>query len=67
MDEQAIPTITPEIVLARAAVAGITIDPEMVEELAHGMEAALAPLRTVDWRELRPLEPAFTFAAEGDE
>jgi hypothetical protein len=67
MDAMTIPTITPEMVLARAAAAGITIDPEMVEDIAHGMEAALAPLRTLDWRELRPLEPVVVFVPQGDE
>ncbi|HTE87025.1 MAG TPA: hypothetical protein VK821_20115 [Dehalococcoidia bacterium] len=42
--------ITPEVVKEWAAIAGITLDEERVEDIATMMEAALSPLRTLDLR-----------------
>ena len=55
--------ITPEVVRERAAIAGISIDEARLEEIATTMEAALAPLRTLDLRAIRLVEPAVTFRA----
>jgi hypothetical protein len=55
--------ITPEVVRQRAAVAGITLDEARIEDVAATMEAALAPLRTLDLRAIRLVEPAVTFKA----
>jgi hypothetical protein len=55
--------ITPEVVRQRAAVAGITLDEERIEDVAATMEAALAPLRSLDLRAIRLVEPAVAFRA----
>jgi hypothetical protein len=55
--------ITPEIVKQRAALAGISLDEDRLEDIATTMEAALAPLRTLDLRAIRLVEPAVTFDA----
>ena len=56
-------TITPEIVKQRAALAGISLDEDCLEDIATMMEAALAPLRRLDLRAIRLVEPAVTFEA----
>jgi hypothetical protein len=55
--------ITPEIVKRRAALAGIDLDEDRLEDIATTMEAALAPLRNLDLRAIRLVEPAVTFEA----
>jgi len=56
-------TTTPEIVKQRAALAGISLDEDRLEDIATTMEAALAPLRSLDLRAIRLVEPAVTFEA----
>ena len=55
--------ITPEIVKQRATLAGISLDEDRLEDIATTMEAALAPLRSLDLRAIRLVEPAVTFDA----
>ena len=55
--------ITPEIVRQRAVLAGISLDEDRLDDLASTMEAALAPLRSIDLRAIRLVEPAVTFEA----
>src|SRR5262249_50875384 len=55
--------ITPDIVKQRAALAGISLDEDRLEDIATTMEAALAPLRSLDLRAIRLVEPAGTFEA----
>jgi hypothetical protein len=55
--------ITSEIVKQRAALAGISLDADRLEDIATTMEAALAPLRNLDLRAIRLVEPAVTFDA----
>ncbi len=59
--------ITPEVVKERAAIAGITIDEDRIEDVATMMEAALAPLRGLDLRAIRLVEPVVTFNAAWNE
>jgi hypothetical protein len=59
--------ITPEVVKERAAIAGITLDEDRIEDVATMMEAALAPLRTLDLRAIRLVEPVVTFKAAWSE
>jgi hypothetical protein len=58
--------ITPDEVRRRAAVAGVTIDEDAVAEVARVMEISLAPLRALDLRAIRLVEPAVTFDARTD-
>ncbi len=62
-DQPAQPQITPNVVRQRAAVAGPKIDDAWLEDIATGMESALAPLRTLDGHALRPIETAVRFSA----
>jgi hypothetical protein len=55
--------ITPEVVKECAAIAGITLDEERLDDIATMMEAALAPLRGLDLRAFRRVEPVVTFDA----
>lgn len=50
---------------ARIAAAGVTIREERLEMVRKLLSEALAPLRRVDSRTVRPLEPAVTFDAAG--
>jgi hypothetical protein len=59
--------ITPEVLKARAALAGVTLDEEKLEDLAFTMEQALAPVRALDLRAIRLVEPAVTFRAAWSE
>jgi hypothetical protein len=60
--------ITLDEVRRRAAVAGITLREDRVEMVRRLLNDALAPLRRMDSRALRTLEPAATFdAAPGDD
>jgi hypothetical protein len=60
-------TITADVLRARAKLAGITLDEDTIEDLAFGMEQALAPLRKLDLRAIRLVEPAITFRAAWSE
>jgi hypothetical protein len=55
--------ITVDVVKQRAAVAGIVLDEDRIEDVAAMMEAALAPLRGLDLRAIRLVEPVTTFKA----
>jgi aspartyl-tRNA(Asn)/glutamyl-tRNA(Gln) amidotransferase subunit A len=57
------PVITPEVVLQRAAVAGLTMDETWLEQIATGMDGALAPLRGLELHAIRLVEPAVRFDA----
>jgi hypothetical protein len=57
--------ITPEVVKQRALIAGIQFDEERLDDVATMMENALAPLRTLDLRAIRLVEPVVTFKADG--
>ena len=59
--------ITPETLKARAALAGVTLNEEKLEDLAFSMEQALAPLRALDLRAIRLVEPAISFRAAWSE
>jgi len=60
-------TITADVVRARAALAGITLDEDKIDDLAFSMEQALAPLRALDLRAIKLVEPAVTFRAAWSE
>ena len=55
--------ITAEVVKRRAALAGVTLDEDKLEDIAFTMEQTLAPLRQLDLRAIRLVEPAVTFRA----
>jgi hypothetical protein len=55
--------ITLEELRARAANAGLVIDSEHEDDIAFMLTNALAPLRTLDSRGLRLIEPAVAFDA----
>ena len=59
--------ITPEVVKARAALAGVTIDEDKIEDIAHMMEQALGPIRELDLRAIKLVEPAVAFTAAWSE
>ncbi len=60
--------VTLDEVRRRAAVAGVTLREDRVEMVRRLLNDALAPLRRMDSRALRTLEPAATFdAAPGDD
>jgi hypothetical protein len=59
--------ITPEIVKARADAAGIGLDADRLDDIAQSMEQALAPLRELDLRAIRLVEPAVAFRAAWSE
>ena len=63
MAEEETGKITPEVVRQRAAVAGIPLDEARIEDVASTMESALAPLRSLDLRAIRLVEPVVTFKA----
>ena len=60
-------TITPDVVRARAKLAGVTLDEDKIDDLASTMEQALKPLRELDLRAMRTVEPAVTFSAARSE
>lgn len=60
-------TITADVLRERAKLAGITLDEDKIEDLAFSMEQALAPLRSLDLRAIRLVEPAVTFRAAWSE
>ena len=55
--------VTLDEVRRRAAVAGVTLREDRVEMVRRLLNDALAPLRRMDSRALRTLEPAATFEA----
>ena len=55
--------ITVEDVRRRAAAAGVTIDEDVIADVAVLLEAAIAPLRALDRRALRLTEPASAYHA----
>ena len=57
--------LTMDELRARIAAAGVTIREERLEMVRKLLGEALAPLRRVDSRTIRPLEPAVTFDAAG--
>jgi hypothetical protein len=57
--------ITLDEVRRRAAVAGVTIREDRLEMVRRLLNDALAPLRRLDSRATRTLEPAATFDATG--
>ena len=63
------PPKTPELSMdelrARIAAAGVTIPDNLLPMVRKLLGDALAPLRTLDSRTIRPLEPAATFDAAG--
>lgn len=59
------PELTTDDVRARIAAAGVTIADHRLEMVRKLLNDALAPLRRVDSRTVRPLEPAVTFDASG--
>jgi hypothetical protein len=60
--------ITVDEVRKRAQVAGVTVREDRLEMVRRLLSDALAPLRRMDSRALRAVEPATTFeAAPGDD
>jgi hypothetical protein len=57
--------LTTEELRARIAAAGVTIPEHRLSMVKKLLGDALAPLRRVDSRTIRPLEPAVTFDASG--
>jgi hypothetical protein len=57
--------LTMEELRARIAAAGVTIAENRLNMVRKLLSDALAPLRTIDSRTIRPLEPATTFDAKG--
>ena len=59
------PELTMEELRARIAAAGVTIPENRLAMVKKLLGDALAPLRRVDSRTIRTLEPAVTFDAAG--
>ena len=57
--------LTMDELRARIAAAGVTIPDNLLPMVQKLLGDALAPLRTLDSRTIRPLEPAVTFDATG--
>lgn len=64
-DEPKAPEMPMDELRARIAAAGVTIREDRLEMVRKLLSDALAPLRRVDSRTIRPLEPAVTFDATG--
>ncbi|OLB94168.1 MAG: hypothetical protein AUH30_18110 [Candidatus Rokubacteria bacterium 13_1_40CM_68_15] len=64
-DEPKRPELTLDELRARIAAAGITIPENRLNMVRKLLGEALAPLRSLDSRKIRPLEPAVTFDAAG--
>jgi hypothetical protein len=60
-----VPELTLEELRARIAAAGVTIPEHRLGMVKKLLGDALAPLRRIDSRTIRPLEPAVTFDAAG--
>ena len=65
MADQKTPELTLEELRARIAAAGVTIPENRLAMVKKLLGDALAPLRRVDSRAIRTLEPAVTFDAAG--
>ncbi len=57
--------LSTEELRARIAASGLTIPEHRLSMVRKLLGDALAPLRRVDSRSVRPLEPAVTFDADG--
>ena len=64
-NESTAPALTMEELRARIAAAGITIPENRLPMVLKLLAESLAPLRSVDSRTIRALEPAVTFEAAG--
>ena len=64
-DDPKRPELTMEELRARIAAAGVTIPENRLNMVRKLLGEALAPLRAVDSRTIRPLEPSVTFDAGG--
>jgi len=64
-DEPKAPEMSMDELRARIAAAGVTIAENRQGMVKKLLEEALAPLRRVDSRTIRPLEPAVVFDAAG--
>ena len=64
-DEPKRPELTMDELRARIAAAGITIPENRLNMVRKLLGEALAPLRSLDSRKIRPLEPAVSFDAAG--
>ena len=64
-DAPKIPELTMDELRARIAAAGVTIPDKLLPMVRKLLGDALGPLRAVDSRTIRPLEPAVTFDAAG--
>jgi len=64
-DAPKVPELTMDELRSRIAAAGVTIPEALLPMVQKLLGDALAPLRTVDSRTIRPLEPAVTFDAAG--
>jgi hypothetical protein len=64
-DAPKVPELTMDELRARIAAAGVAIPENLLPMVRKLLGDALAPLRTVDSRTIRPLEPAVTFDAAG--
>jgi len=59
------PDVTLDEVKERARLAGLTIPPARLSLVRGFLSNALKPIRALDSREVRTLEPAVTFQARG--
>ena len=59
------PELSMEELRARIAAAGVSVPDNLLPMVRKLLGDALAPLRTLDSRTMRPLEPAVTFDAAG--
>lgn len=64
-DNPKVTELTLDELRARIAAAGVTISEHRLGMVRKLLNDALAPLRTVDSRAIRSLEPAVTFDAAG--
>jgi hypothetical protein len=64
-DEPKAPELSMDELRARIAAAGVIIRDDRLEMVRKLLGDALAPLRRVDSRTIRPLEPGVTFDAAG--
>lgn len=64
-DDLKVPELTLDALRARIAAAGIDISEPRLAMVRKLLDDALRPLREVDSRTIRPLEPAVTFDAGG--
>ena len=64
-DDPTVSELSIEDLRARITAAGVTIPEQRMKMVRKLLDEALAPLRGVDSRPVRPLEPAVTFDAAG--